>query len=208
MRSILGLAAAAALIGAPALAADPLRAGADAARDAALNDPTAYQVVTSISTDVGERLAGSEAAARARDWGVARLKALGFSNVHVEPFPITAWARGAEEASLTGPYPAHLAILGLGGSVPTPPEGIEADAVVFHTYADMLAAPRGALAGKIVVVTQPMARTKDGSGYGAIVGMREYGPSQAARRGALAYLIRSPTRRRFPPRPCQWSTPS
>lgn len=191
MRSILGLAAAAALLATPAFAADSLRAGADAARDAALKDPTAYALVASLTTDVGERLAGSEAAARARDWGVAKLKALGFSNVHVEPFPITAWARGPEDASLTAPYPAHLAILGLGGTVPTPPEGIEAEAVVFHTYADMLAAPAGAFAGKIVVVTQPMVRTQDGSGYGQAVTMREDGPSEAARRGAVAYLVRS-----------------
>ncbi|MDR3513679.1 MAG: M28 family peptidase [Caulobacteraceae bacterium] len=191
MRVILGLAAAAALVGAPALAADPLRAAADAARDAGLKDPTAYQLVESISTDVGPRLAGSEAAARARDWGVARLKALGFSNVHVEPFPITAWARGAEEATLTAPYAERLAILGLGGSVPTPPDGVEGEAVVFRSYADLLAAPPGSLAGKIAVVTQGMARTDDGAGYGAANPIRRSGASEAARRGAVAYLIRS-----------------
>src|SRR5215469_12587273 len=96
--------AALALTASPVLAADLLRAGADAARDRALHDPTAYAVVESLSTDVGPRLAGSEAAVRARDWGVAQLKALGFSNVHVEPFPITAWARGPESATLTSPY--------------------------------------------------------------------------------------------------------
>ena len=187
MRRFLALAAAAALIGGPALAGDPLRAGADAARDQALTDPTAYKVVESLSTEVGPRLAGSEAAARARDWGVAKLKALGFSNVHVEPFPITAWARGPEQATLTAPYPANLAIIGLGGSVPTPPEGIEGKAVVFHTYADLLAAAPGSLTGKIAVVTEGMTRTQDGSGYGAANPLRRAGASEAARRGAVAY---------------------
>ena len=191
MRVILTLAAVAALACTPALAADPLRVGAAAIRDQALTDPTAYAVVESLSTEVGPRLAGSEATARARDWGIAKLKALGFSNVHVEPFPIIAWARGPESATLTAPYPASLAILGLGGSVPTPPEGVEGEAVVFRAYADLLAAPPGSLAGKIAVVTQGMARTQEGSGYGAANPLRRSGASEAARRGAVAYLVRS-----------------
>jgi hypothetical protein len=191
MKPILVAAALAAVMAAPAHAADALRDKADAARERALKDPTAYAVVSSISTDVGERLAGTEGAARARDWGVATLKRLGFSNVHVEPFPITAWVRGPESAALTGPHPQALAIIGLGGSVPTPPEGVEAEAVVFRTYADLLAAPPGALAGKIAVVTQGMARTQEGTGYGAANPLRRTGPSEAARRGAVAYLVRS-----------------
>jgi Zn-dependent M28 family amino/carboxypeptidase len=47
------------------------------------------------------------------------------------------------------------------------------------------------LAGKIVVVTQGMARTQDGSGYGAANVLRRSGASEAARRGAIAYLTRS-----------------
>jgi hypothetical protein len=193
MRKVLGaaLAMATALSGAQAHGADPLRAGADAVRDQALKDPTAYRVVESISTDVGPRLAGSEATARARDWGVATLRTLGFSNVHVEPFPITAWSRGPESAALTAPYPGTLAIIGLGGSAPTPPEGIEAEAVVFRAYADLLAAAPGSLSGKIAVVTQGMTRTQEGSGYGAANPMRRSGASEAARRGAIGYLVRS-----------------
>jgi Zn-dependent M28 family amino/carboxypeptidase len=62
---------------------------------------------------------------------------------------------------------------------------------LFHTYADLLAAPAGSLAGKIAVVTQPMVRAQDGSGYGAMNPARRAGPSEAARRGAVAYLVRS-----------------
>src|SRR5580700_2757054 len=172
-------------------AADPLRSGAEAVRDRALKDPTAYDYVESLSVEVGPRLAGSEAAARARDWGVAKLTALGFSNVHVEPFPITAWLRGPEEAEIVSPRPQKLAIIGLGGSVPTPPDGIEGEVALFHSYADLLAAPPGSLTGKIAVVTQPMPRATEGTGYGALNAVRRQGPSEAARRGAVAYLLRS-----------------
>jgi hypothetical protein len=171
--------------------ADPLRAGAEAVRDRALKDTTAYDYVESVSVEVGPRLAGSEAAARARDWAVARLTQLGFSNVHVEPFPITAWLRGPEAAEIVAPHPQKLAIIGLGGSVPTPPDGVEGEIALFHTYADLLAAPPSSLAGKIAVVTQPMIRAQDGSGYGALNAARHQGPSEAARRGAIAYLVRS-----------------
>src|SRR5436190_16828579 len=192
----LALAAAFSLfVAAPAWAADPappsLRAQAEAVRDRALTDPTAYDYVASLTTEVGARLAGTEAAARARDWGVAKLKALGFVNVHAEPFTMTAWVRGPESAAVTAPYPQTLAILGLGGSVPTPPGGIEAEAVIFPTYADLLAQPQGSLAGKIAVVTQPMLRAQDGTGYGALGPVRRAGASEAARRGAVAYLLRS-----------------
>jgi hypothetical protein len=178
-------------LAAPAPAADALRAGAEAVRDRALHDTTAYDYIESLSVDVGERLAGSEATPRATAWALARLTALGFTNVHTEPFQITAWLRGPEEAAIVAPHPQKLAIIGLGGSVPTPPDGIEAEIVVFHTYAELLAAPTGSLAGKIAVVTQPMPRAQDGSGYGALNPARRQGPSEAARRGAVAYLVRS-----------------
>ena len=160
-------------------------------RDKALADPTAYSIVESLTTEIGPRLAGSPAAERARDWGLAKLKALGFQNVHAEPFPITAWSRGAESAEVTAPFPQKLVILGLGGTVPTPPGGIEAEIALFYSYVDLLAAPVGSLAGKIAVVTQPMTRTQDGSGYGAANKARTRGPVEAAKRGAIAYLVRS-----------------
>ena len=196
------LALAACLAAAPALAKphkhpaspppppDPV-ATAAALRDKALGDQTAYDFVESVTTEVGPRLAGTAAAARGKDWGLAKLQALGFSNVHAEPFSITAWVRGAESAEVTAPFPQRLMILGLGGSVPTPPGGIEAEIALFHSYAELLAAPPGSLAGKIAVVTQPMVRTEDGSGYGFGNRARTRGPAEAARRGAIAYLVRS-----------------
>jgi hypothetical protein len=190
MRGLLITLALTAVLATPALA-DPLRDGAEAVRDRALKDSTAYDYVAAVSTEVGPRLAGSEAAARARDWAVARLTALGFANVHVEPFPMTAWLRGPESAEIVEPHRQTLAIIGLGGSVPTPPDGVEGEIALFHTYADLLAAPPGSLTGKIAVVTQPMPRAQDGSGYGALNPARRQGPSEAARRGAVAYLVRS-----------------
>jgi Zn-dependent M28 family amino/carboxypeptidase len=128
---------------------------------------------------------------RARDWGVAKLKALGFENVHVETFATPAWARGAESAEIVGPWPHRLHILGLGKSSPTPPGGLTAQIVVFSTYRAMLEAPEGALKGKIAVVTEKMTKAQDGSGYGGVNANRTQGPVEAAKRGAVGYLVRS-----------------
>jgi hypothetical protein len=171
----------------PALA-DP--ATAARLRDQALTDPTAYDVLESLTTEIGARPAGSLAQMRARDWALAKMTALGFTNVHVEPFPKRAWLRDTEGAEILSPFPQKLAILGLGNSVPTPPEGVTAEVVVLKSVAELRAAPANAFTGKIVVVNQPMTRTQDVGGYSAAVAAR-YAPSEASRRGAIAYLTRS-----------------
>jgi hypothetical protein len=191
-KSIMLCALAAACLGGPAMAQTIVDSQSGSAlRERALADRTAWDIVESLTTEIGPRLAGTPAAARAKDWGLATLTRLGFKNVHAEPFPIESWVRGAESAEVIGPYPQHLALLGLGRSVPTPPGGVIAPIVVFETYADLVAAAPGSLSGKIAVVVQPMLKSQDGSGYGAVTAMRTQGPSMAARKGAVAYLVRS-----------------
>ena len=124
----------------PPAPADPAQTAA-ALRDKALTDSTAWDYVESLTTEVGPRLEGTIQAERGKDWGLAKLKELGFENVHAEPFLVTAWVRGAESAEVTAPFPQKLMIIGLGGSPSTPPGGIEAEIALFHSYAVMLAAP-------------------------------------------------------------------
>jgi hypothetical protein len=170
---------------------ESLVATASSLGEKALRDPAAFDFVQSLTTEIGQRLAGTEAHRRAVAWAEARLKAAGFENVHSEPFTLRAWVRGAESAEIVGPVPQHLAITTLGGSVATDAGGIEAEIALFRSYDEMLAAPPQSLTGKIAVVTQRMVRAQDGSGYGAANKIRRSGPSEAARRGAVAYLVRS-----------------
>jgi Zn-dependent M28 family amino/carboxypeptidase len=164
---------------------------AEALRDKALLDRTAWDVTEDLTTTIGPRLVGSPAMARAKDWSVAKFKALGFTNVKVEEFAKPSWTRGEESAELVAPYPMKLSIVGLGRTIATPPEGIQAEVALFRTYAEMIAAPEGSLKGKIVVITQPMVRAQDGAGYGVAGISRRAGPVEAAKRGAVALLIRS-----------------
>ena len=174
-----------------ALPSESLVVTASSLGQKALNDPAAFDFVEALTTEIGQRLAGTEAHRRAVVWAEARLKAAGFENVHSEPFTFPAWIRGAESAEIVGSAPQHLAVTALGGSVATDVNGIEAEIALFRTYDDLLAAAPGSLSGKIAVVTQRMVRAQDGSGYGAANPIRRYGPSEAARRGAVAYLLRS-----------------
>jgi hypothetical protein len=168
--------------------ADPQKAAQ--LRDAALADGTAWSVLESLTTEIGPRPAGGPAAARARDWGVAKLTALGFANVQVEAFPKKAWLRDAEAGEVVSPFPHKLALLGLGNGIPTPPEGITAQVVVFDTLEALKAAPSSCCTGKIVLVNQPMTRTQSADGYANAVRARSAAPLASAR-GAVAYLVRS-----------------
>ncbi|EJL21992.1 putative aminopeptidase [Caulobacter sp. AP07] len=188
-RSLLTAAAVSALLAGAAHAQDARTA--EALRDKALLDRTAWDVTEDLTTTIGPRIVGSPAMARAKDWSVAKFKALGFTNVKVEEFAKPSWTRGAESAQLTAPYPMKLDIVGLGRTVPTPPEGIEAEVALFRTYAELIAAPESAVKGKIVVITQPMVRAQDGAGYGVAGISRRSGPVEAAKRGAVGVLIRS-----------------
>ena len=150
-----------------------------------------YQIIESLTTEVGQRLAGTEAEARARDWGIAKFKELGFKNVRIEPFQVDRWERHSEHAEITSPFPQKLMITALGGSIATAPEGIVGQVVRFENLQTLKDAPMKGLKGKIVFVDEYMTRTQDGSGYGVAVKKRSGAAVEAGKRGAVAALIRS-----------------
>jgi len=160
-------------------------------REAALRDDVAWDIVEGLTTEVGQRLAGTEAEARARSWAVARLKSLGFSNVHVEEYRMPVWVRGTETAEIVSPFPQRLALAALGSSGSTGDAGITAPVVAFEGLDALRAAPADSLKGKIVFITHAMKATQDGSGYGYFGPIRFQGPAIAASKGAAAVVIRS-----------------
>ncbi|MCG8440899.1 MAG: M20/M25/M40 family metallo-hydrolase [Caulobacterales bacterium] len=168
-----------------------VRAVAEGLIAAALEDDRGYDIVESLTTEVGPRLAGTPEEARARAWALETLNELGFANVREEPFEIDAWTRGRETAHVTAPFPQELLVTALGGSVATPADGLEAEVALLDDYDQLLATPEGALEGKIAFINGRMAANQDGSGYGLANRKRVTGAIEAARRGAAAVLIRS-----------------
>jgi Zn-dependent M28 family amino/carboxypeptidase len=68
---------------------------------------------------------------------------------------------------------------------------VEGEVVLFATFDALKAAPQGSLAGKIAMVTFRMPATQDGSGYGFAGAARRTGPIEAAKRGAVGFILRS-----------------
>jgi carboxypeptidase Q len=202
MRSSLSLVAAIALaVSSTAFAATPSGAGipethipdkafahAGPLRDATLQDGTAWQVLESLTTEIGPRLAGSEADARAVRWAEAKFKALGYDKVWLQPVTFPKWVRRSESAAVVGDHAQPLTLTALGGS---PAGTVEAQVVRFADLAALEAAPAGSLAGKIAFVDYRMERARDGSGYGPGSRVRSRGPSAAIRAGAAAFVMRS-----------------
>jgi hypothetical protein len=151
----------------------------------------AWDIVEGLTTEIGPRQAGTEAEARAREWGARRLKALGFSNVRIETYKMPTWVRGEERGDILAPFPHKLAITALGNSGATSAEGITGDVVYFGNWEAFKAAPEAAIRGKIIFVDHAMKPTQDGSSYGYFGNVRRQGPNIAAKRGAMAFVIRS-----------------
>lgn len=150
-----------------------------------------WDLVEGLTTEVGQRLAGTEAEARARDWGLARLRALGFANVRIETYQMPVWERGLESGELLTPFPQKLALTALGNSGATPAAGLTGELIAFASYDAFKAAPAALVRGKIVYISHAMRAAQDGSSYGFYGVLRRQGPNLAAQRGAAALLIRS-----------------
>jgi len=194
-RRVLAIASSLALLAAPAFAATgittlPPKSLATAAelRDQALKDDTGWKVVESLTTEIGPRIAGSEADARAVAWAVAKFKSLGFDKVWTEPVTFPKWERHSEHAEVIGKHAQPLTITALGGS---PGGTVEAEVVRFADLAALQAAPEGSLKGKIAFVDYQMTAYRDGRDYGNGGAVRSKGPSEAIRKGAIGFVMRS-----------------
>lgn len=171
------------------------RSAADRLIQSALRDSAAYKRLARLVDGFGHRMTGAPSLERAIDWIVAEMKRDGFENVRKEPVAVTYWVRGAESAELLSPRRMRLAMLGLGRSVGTPPQGIRAPVLVVRSFADLRARAAEAR-GKIVLFNVPFDTTVvPFAGYGAAVVYRGAGADSAAAVGAVAALVRSVTPR-------------
>jgi carboxypeptidase Q len=170
-------------------------------RQAALTSDYAYRQVAHLANNIGPRLTGSAQAAKAVKYVASELKAIG-CDVQLEKVTVPHWVRGEETAALvqfTGQAPGTMqkvVLCALGASVATPPNGIEAEVIVVRDLDELKSLPRDKVAGKILLFNYPFdkrmaAEGRGGEAYGEAVVYRSKGPSEAARQGAIACLIRS-----------------
>jgi len=151
----------------------------------ALADQDGYAKLSYLCDRIGNRISGSAALNDAIQWAAAQMRRDGLENVATPAVKVPHWVRGREEAEITAPVRRELHVLGLGGSVATPPAGITAPVVPVADFKTLDALGRDKVAGKIVLFNVPY------EGYGKTVAYRLMGASRAARLGAVAVLLRS-----------------
>lgn len=144
-----------------------------------------WQELVQLADGIGHRLAGSPALERAVTWGADRMREDGLS-VTLEPVTVPVWVRGQEHGAIVAPLTDELPLLGLGWTVATPADGLEADVLVVTSF-DELTKRASEAAGRIVVFDVPF------TSYGDTVQYRGGAPAAAAKVGAVATLVRSVT---------------
>jgi len=170
-------------------------------QQAGLKSDYAYRQLAHLTDSIGPRLTASPQANAAVDYVAGEMRRLGLE-VKLEKLTVTHWVRGAETATLVE-YPGQVSgttqkifLTALGGSVATPAEGLTAEVVVVNNFEELNALGRDKVAGKIVVYNAPFDRQMaaqgfGGEAYGQAFMYRGFGPSAAARLGAVASLNRS-----------------
>ncbi len=152
--------------------------------EAATATDFAYERLGEMVDTFGPRLSGSGNLEAAINWALEEMKADGLANVHGEGVMVPHWVRGEESLEMTYPRPHSMAMLGLGGSIGTPSEGIEAEVIVVNDFIELRQRADEAN-GKIVLFNTPFTE------YGKTVMVRVMGGIEASRAGAVASLIRS-----------------
>ena len=157
----------------------------------ALGGSRAQAKLAHLSDRIGHRLSGSPALELAVRYTAEQLRRDGVPHVWTERVLVPHWERGTEAGRIVAPVERRLAMLTLGGSVGTPPGGVEAEVLVVDSL-DQLDAAGEAARGKIVLFDKAIGAGFDANpGYGTVAPLRTKGPSAAARRGSVATMIRS-----------------
>jgi len=171
----------------------PYRESATRLIQAATSDDFAWRRLAELTDTYGHRLSGSENLERAIEWAVDTMVSDGLENVRAETVMVPRWVRGSERAEIVASPQQELTILGLGGSIGTPPEGIEADVIVVQSFAE-LRARRADVPGRIILFNVRFTTYRDS------VIFRTDGAHVASQFGAVAALVRSvgPTGLRTP----------
>jgi carboxypeptidase Q len=170
-------------------------------RAAAQHSDYFYEQVRFLCNAIGPRLSGSPQAAAAIEYVRHQMRDLGLE-VRLEPIAVRHWVRGREEAHLVR-YPGQVIdttqrvlVTALGNSVPTTPEGLTAPVVVVETFEQLDRTMADQVEGKAVLFNRRFDEFAAQAGrwdqsYGSVVRYRSEGPSRAARKGAIAVLVRS-----------------
>ncbi|MGB1184074.1 MAG: M28 family peptidase [Schleiferiaceae bacterium] len=162
----------------------------------ALGEQQGYQWLKYMCEEIGPRPSGSEAANEAARWAQQALLDAGADTAWLQPVDVPKWHRGEEwSKAYAGGAPVVLPTTALGGSVPTPAEGVRAAVVEVGSFEELEALGEAGVKGKIVFYNTYMDHSKISTfnAYGGAVKYRWAGAMEAGKYGAVATVMRSVT---------------
>jgi len=164
--------------------------------DEALTKGQSYPMLEHLTTKVGARLSGSPQAAAAVEWSRHTMEQFGFDSIWLQSVMVPHWIRGKKEVAKIitkkqGAVPVN--VLALGGSIGTGAQGISAQVIEVKDFEQLKTLGEKGVKGKLVFFNRPMDATKieTFAAYGGAVNQRGAGPSEAAKYGAIAVVVRS-----------------
>lgn len=160
-----------------------------------LNNGKAYENLRYLCKSIGPRLSGSPQAQQAVEATARMLREAGADTVYLQPCMVPHWVRGQKERAAVhyGDKQRALNVCALGMSVGTGLQGMQAAVIEVPDFAALEKMPDAAVKGKIVFFNYAMRPELIGGGYGDAVRYRSGAPSAAAKKGAIAVMIRSVT---------------
>ena len=154
-----------------------------------------------LTNNIGPRLTGSPQAERAVQYVAEQMRKLGLE-VQLQELKVPHWVRGLEKGELVEfegmakGSTQKIVLTALGGSIATPENGLTAEVIVVESFEELEKLPREQVEGKIVLFNYKFDREManvgfGGNAYGLATQYRGGGAIAAARKGAVASLVRS-----------------
>jgi hypothetical protein len=130
----------------------------------ALEHPSAFGFLEELNDRIGPRLTGSPEEAKAGEWGLRTMRAIGLQNVHPEPWQMEkGWRRGHARARMLSPFGLELSVTSYGWAGSTSQPEMEAEVVAVDSNALADEARRNATgwAGKVLLVSPADPKRSD-----------------------------------------------
>ncbi len=164
--------------------------------DLALTQSEAYENLRVLCKDIGHRLSGSEGADSAIVWGQRVLEKLELDTIYLQEITVPHWERGRKEKAYFYNEKGKnmLDVCALGGSISTGMnQFIKGDVLEVKSLDEVNNLPDSLVKGKIIFYNRPMDPKKIStfSAYGSCVDQRYSGAIEAAKKGAIAVIVRS-----------------
>ena len=164
--------------------------------DLALTQSEAYENLRVLCKDIGHRLSGSKGADSAVVWGQRVLGKLELDTIFLQEITVPHWERGKKEKAYFYNEKGKnmLDVCALGGSISTGMnQFIKGDVLEVKSLDEVNNLPDSLVKGKIIFYNRLMDPKKIStfSAYGSCVDQRYSGAIEAAKKGAIAVIVRS-----------------